>query len=424
MKIALVFPPSTFLENPMVWPPLGLWYIAAQLEAQGHQTDFFDLSLEKGIPEDGEYDQLWLSGKSAQMFEIRKIAEQTKGWTKTRTVFGGAAPWADPEGCKDLPFDLIVAGESDHPDTIKEILYRAVVFNRGFYFTEISKNLDWVLPPVRRWAKNYHAYMNDKQGNKYRMASLFTSRGCPMSCIFCESGRHGVIWNSLTRYEPLDIVEHQIKEVKDMGFTGLAYYDDIFIVNRKRTYKLLELHQKYDMKFRCFLRSDILCNHGGKDYLKDMQDGGLIEIFVGAESADNRIKENIHKGTTIEQDTAVVEWCKELDVTCKVSFILGLPGESLESMQKTRKWILKHKPDIVQTDRLIPFPGTPLTKNADEYDLKYETPVEEEWFFRGRYDMDSKSFVSTSNLTRDEIDKFWHDLEKELIEKGLSTYGH
>jgi hypothetical protein len=93
-------------------------------------------------------------------------------------------------------------------------------------------------------------------------------------------------------------------------------------------------------------------------------------------------------------------------------------------MQKTRKWILKHKPDIVQTDRLIPFPGTPLTKNADEYDLKYETPVEEEWFFRGRYDMDSKSFVSTSNLTRDEIDKFWHDLEKELIEKGLSTYGH
>jgi hypothetical protein len=46
MKIALVFPPSTFLTNPMVWPPLGLWYLAAQLEVQGHQTDFYDLSLE------------------------------------------------------------------------------------------------------------------------------------------------------------------------------------------------------------------------------------------------------------------------------------------------------------------------------------------------------------------------------------------
>jgi radical SAM superfamily enzyme YgiQ (UPF0313 family) len=424
VKIALVFPPSTFLTNPLVWPPLGLWYLGAQLEAQGHQTAFYDLSLEKDIPKDGEFDQLWLSGKSAQMHEIRKIANRTKEWTKTKTVFGGAAPWADPEGCKDLPFDLVVAGESDHPDTIKVILEKAQDVTNNVYFTQISKTLDWVLPPLRRWNLNYHAYMNDKQGNQYRMASLFTSRGCPMSCAFCESGRHGVIWNSLTRYEPLDVVEHQIKEVKDMGFTGLAYYDDIFIVNRKRTYKLLELHQKYDMKFRCFLRSDILCNHGGKDYLKDMQDGGLIEIFIGAESADNRIKENIHKGTTIEQDTAVVEWCKELGITAKVSFIFGLPGESMESMQKTRDWILKYRPDIIQVDRLIPFPGTPLTRNVADYDLQYERPVEEEWFFRGRYDADSKSFVSTSNLSRDEIDDFWHKVEKELVEEGLSNYEH
>jgi len=423
VNIALVFPPSTFLTDPLVWPPLGLWYLGAQLEAQGHKTDFFDLSKDKDIPSDGEYDQLWLSGKSAQMFEIKKIAEKTKDWNKTYTVFGGAAPWADPTGCKDLPFDLIVAGESDYPDTIKEILYRAV-FNQGLYFPEISKDLDWVLPPLRRWNLNYHAYMDDKEGNKYRMASLFTSRGCPMSCAFCESGRHGVIWNSLTRYEPLDIVEHQIREVKEMGFTGLAYYDDIFIVNKKRTYKLLELHQKYDMKFRCFLRSDILCNHGGKDYLKDLQDGGLIELFIGAESADNQIKENIHKGTTIEQDTSVVEWCKELGITAKVSFIFGLPGESMESMQKTREWILKYQPDITQVDRLIPFPGTPLTKNAEEYDLNYEVPVEDEWFFRGRHDLDNESFVSTSHLTREEIDTFWRKVEKELVDKGLSGYNH
>ena len=79
MKIALVFPKSTFLSDPLVWPPLGLWYIAAQLEAQGHETDFFDLSIRK-LPKDGEFDQLWLSANSAQMYEVRKIAEQTKDW--------------------------------------------------------------------------------------------------------------------------------------------------------------------------------------------------------------------------------------------------------------------------------------------------------------------------------------------------------
>jgi radical SAM superfamily enzyme YgiQ (UPF0313 family) len=222
----------------------------------------------------------------------------------------------------------------------------------------------------------------------------------------------------------MHIVEHQIREGRDLGFTGLAYYDDIFIVNKRRTLELLELHKKYNMVFRCFLRSDILVKHGGKDYLKELVDGGLIEIFVGVESADNQIKENIHKGTTIEQDTMVLEWCKDLGVTCKMSFIFGLPGESLESMQRTRDWIFKNKPTITQVDRLVPFPGTPLTSNPEQYDLKFEEQPDEEWFFRGRHDIDSHSFVSTSHLTREQIDRFWHSLEQELIDKGLSTYGH
>ena len=422
MNIALVFPPSTFLTDPLVWPPLGLWYLGAQLEAQYHKTEFFDLSFQD-LPEDGEFEQLWLSATSAQMFEVRKIAEITKDWKHTRTVFGGSAPWADPEGCKDLPFNLIVVGEGDHPDTIKNILGYALR-DKGIHYPDISKDLDWVLPPIRRWSTNYHSYMSDKDGNEYRMASLFTSRGCPMSCSFCESGRHGVIWNSLTRYEPLWSVEFQIRECARLGFTGLAYYDDVFIINRRRTLELLRLNNKYNMKWRCFLRSDILEKHGGKEYLERMRDSGLIEVFVGVESADNRIKENIHKGTTIEQDAKALQWCKELGIRCKMSFIFGLPGETRESMQKTREWILEHQPDIVQVDRLVPFPGTPLTKHPAEYDLNYDHTPDEEWFFRGRHDASSRSFVSTSNLSVDEIDKFWHDFEEELVEKGLSGYNH
>lgn len=424
MNIGLVFPPSTFLTDPMVWPPLGLFYLAAQLEAQGHSTEFFDLSDPGDVPliYDGRFDQLWISATSPQMYEVRRLAEITNSWVKTRTVFGGAAPWANPQSALELPFDLIVSGESDHPDTIRAILEEADDPVRKHLVTEMTKDLDWVLPPVRRWTDRYYSYMDDQDGKRYRMGSLFTARGCPMSCSFCESGRHGVIWDAMTRYEPLWSVEHQIRECRDMGFTGLAYYDDIFIVNKPRTLKLLELNKKYGMKWRCFLRSDILCKHGGRDYLKAMKDSGLAEIFVGVESADNRIKENIHKGTTIEQDTKVLKWCRDLGITCKMSFILGLPGESQESMERTRDWIFKHRPHRVQVDRLIPFPGTPLTKHPGEYDLNYETQVEEEWFFRGRYDPNSRSFVSTSHLSVDEIDEFWHKLESDLRAEGL-TWG-
>lgn len=422
VEIALVFPRSTFLNDPMVWPPLGLWYLAAQLEAQGHKTKFFDLSTDE-LPADGDFDQLWLSATSPQMAEIRRIGRITETWTKTGTVLGGAAPWANPAGCKDIPFDVVVSGESDHPDNVKAIVEAAASMSRldRLMTVPISRTLDWVLPPIRRWATRYNSHMPDRGGRLRRMTSLFTSRGCPMECSFCESGRHGVIWDRLTRYESIPIVEAQIKESVEMGFEGLAYYDDIFILNRRRTMELLELHKKYGVVYRCFLRSDILSKHGGLDYLKAMVDGGLIEVFVGVESADNQIKMNITKGTTIEQDTDVLKWCKELGVTCKMSFILGLPGETRESMEKTREWILTNKPQRVQVDRLIPFPGTPLTDHPEKFDLKYDNTPDEEWFFRGRQGA-GRSFVSTSSLSVEDIDEFWKDLEDELMREGLTTF--
>lgn len=424
MNIALVFPPSTFLSAPMTWPPLGLWYIAAQLEAQGHTTEFFDLS-EDALPKDGEFHQMWISATAPQMAAVREIGEATKDWWYTYTILGGPAVWANPTGYRDLPFDLLVAGEGDHPQTVAGITdILSDVWEDQVYFAPISKTLDWVLPPVRRWSHRYKAELTDRLGNTHRMTTIFTARGCPMSCAFCESGRNGVIWDNQVRYEPLWSVEHQLKEIVDLGFDGLTYYDDIFILNKRRTLQILDMHKKYKLFWRCFLRSDILHKHGGKDYLKAMKDAGLIEIFVGVESADNRIKTNIHKGTTIEQDEAVLQWCKELDITCKMSFILGLPGEDMQSMNRTRDWILRTRPHIVQVDRLIPFPGVPLTKNKDEYDLKYDAVPDEEWFFRGRHDINSRSFVSTSSLSRDEIDFFWHNLEQELIAEGLSGYKH
>jgi radical SAM superfamily enzyme YgiQ (UPF0313 family) len=89
MNILLLYPKSTMLSAPMTWPPLGLWYIAAQLEAQGHYTEFIDMSDNDWLPYDGQYDQLWISANAPQMFEVRKIATITKKWQKTKTVIGG-----------------------------------------------------------------------------------------------------------------------------------------------------------------------------------------------------------------------------------------------------------------------------------------------------------------------------------------------
>ena len=115
MKIALVFPKSTFLSDPSVWMPMGLMYLSAQLLARGHETEFFDLNFDE-LPKDGEFDQLWLSTTSPQILEARRIGEITRNWKKTKTVLGGSGATANPETHASLPFNLIVAGEADHPE--------------------------------------------------------------------------------------------------------------------------------------------------------------------------------------------------------------------------------------------------------------------------------------------------------------------
>ena len=413
MNIALVFPKSTFLETPLTFPPLGLWYIAARLESMGHETDFFDLNSDD-FPED-VYDEIWVSATSPQMSEIKRIGKILKDYD-AKSVLGGASAWASPESCMNLGYDLVVGGEADEPGNIKKILET----NKGYLLCPVSKTLDWVLPPVRRWSYKYHSELTGLDGNQVPATTMFTSRGCPLECAFCESGRHGVIWDRLTRYEPLNVVEYQLSQCDMLGYNGLFYYDDILPLSKKRTVEIMKLHRQYNMIWRCFLRSDIINNQGGREYLEQMRDGGLVEIFVGVESASNVIKNNITKKTTIEQDTKIVEWCKALGIRCKTSFILGLPGESKETMEETRKWILEHRPDRVQVGRLIPFKGTPLADHPERYDLTYETIPPDDWFYSG-YNDRNHSFVSTSNLTVEQIDSFWHSLTDELKREGIPS---
>jgi len=426
MNICLVFPKSTFLIDPMVYPPLGLWYLAAQLEAQGHTTDFRDLSVDE-FPNDGDFDQVWISATSPQMHEARRLAQHTSTWTHTATVLGGAAPWARMDECAKLPFDLVVGGESDHPDTVADavqIADRVKCEHLGIaYAPPITPGpLDWVLPPVRRWDTKYHAYLEDGWGKKHRTTTLFTSRGCPMACAFCESGRNGVIWDRVVRYEPVALVWQQLAEARDRGHTGVMFYDDILPLNKQRTLEVMAGLRRYGLVWRCFLRTDVVSKQGGQEYLEEMARSGLVEVLAGVESADNRIKDNIHKGTTIEQDTQVLHWCKELGIKFKASLILGLPGEDMDSLNRTRDWILKERPDRVDVNALIPFPGTPITKSEDymgvKFDVKWEEDLPEEFWYKGPRDH-ANVIVSTSHLTSYEIANFRDNLIKEIEAAGI-----
>lgn len=423
MKIALVFPRSTFLIDPMVYPPLGLWYIGAQLEALGHHCDFLDLSVD-ALPLDGYYDQMWVSATSAQLHEVKYIGNIVSRWTLTKTVLGGPGPWArNGEGYMNLGYKVVVIGEADHPKACYDIVEMAQVAHASWvgalkYICEMPANLNHVLPPIRRWSHRYHAMLTGRDGTQHPTTTMFTSRGCPMACAFCESGRNGVIWDAAVRYESIELVKAQLQEIKVLGFTGVMFYDDILPLNKPRTHQILELLSAYNMTWRCFLRTDVIAKQGGYEYLKEMRDAGLVEVLAGIESADNRIKNNIHKGTTIEQDTEALLWCKSLDIKFKASLILGLPGETRESMEASRDWILKYRPDRVDVNTLIPFPGTPIMSHPEEYDVKWTEDIPDSFWYKGPRDK-ATSIVYTSSLSAQEIQDFHDQLISEIEAAGI-----
>ena len=243
-----------------------------------------------------------------------------------------------------------------------------------------------------------------------------------MACAFCESGRNGVIWDRVVRYEPIEIVEAQLREIVERGHTATMFYDDILPINRARTQAIMARLKKYNLAWRCFLRTDIISHQGGLNYLREMAESGLVEVLAGVESADNRIKANVHKGTTIEQDTQVLRWCKELGIKFKASIILGLPGESRESLERTREWILRERPDRVDVGGLIPFPGTPITKSHDHlgngYDLYWDEEWPEEDFYKGK-DRATNIITGTSHLKPSDISEFRDKLMEEIRAAGI-----
>ena len=422
-SVCLVWPKTTFLEDPFVYGPLGLWYIWAELEKMGYRVGYRDLSADK-LPYD--YDCYFISGTSPQWAEMKKtVRELREHAPASRIVLGGShAMTHDGQWLLSHGFDVVVKCEGDSGGVVLE----ALTCPKGTVITKpLMPTLEPVGLPVRKAAWRYNARLTDWDGNKHQTTTMFTSRGCPMRCAFCETQG---IWGRGVRWVPFETVKREIEDVIDLGFTGIMFYDDIFPLNKPRTLQMLDVlkyhHTHNNLIWRCFLRTDVLERQGGYEYLKLMREAGLREVLAGVESASDTIKNNIHKGTTIAQDTQALQWCKSLGILFKASTILGLPGETAETMEMTRRWILEHRPDRVDVNTLIPFPGTPLTtamaENRGEYDVYLakdqlvDGEFPEEYFYKGPRDS-SQSLVGTSSLTPRQIKVFRDGLVQEI--KGL-----
>ncbi|MBM4257474.1 MAG: hopanoid biosynthesis associated radical SAM protein HpnJ [Deltaproteobacteria bacterium] len=213
---------------------------------------------------------------------------------------------------------------------------------------------------------------------QYPYVSLYTGRGCPARCTFC-------LWPQVTtghsyRTRSVDNVIEEVKEMKRLfpGMKEIFFDDDTFTADRKRAQEIAQKLKPLGLCWSTNSRANV-------DYetLKIMKDGGLRLFVIGYESGNADILKNIKKGVALETARRFTQDCHKLGILIHGTFILGLPGETRETIQETMRFAKEMNPETIQVSLASPYPGTAFYDYAIEHGyIKPEDMVDETGYQR------------------------------------------
>ena len=231
--------------------------------------------------------------------------------------------------------------------------------------------------------------------------SMITGRGCPYSCIFCQ-GRKMV--GSKARSRKASLVVDEIEQILSYGFSRINIADDLFTSDREKVWEVCEeiRRRKLTLTWTAFSR----VNTVDKETLRLMRETGCDCVSFGIESGNQEMLKRVKKGITLDQARKAVALCKEVGILPHASFMVGLPGETPETLKDTAEFS-KSLDIIYGFHFLAPFPGTTVREKIDQYDLEILT---DDW---SRYDANS-AIVRTSSLTPEAINQFVAEFDEEI----------
>lgn len=188
--------------------------------------------------------------------------------------------------------------------------------------------------------------------------SFYTGRGCRGRCTFCLwpqtiGGRRYRVRSARSVYEELSSARDLFPQVKEFFFD-----DDTFTDNPNLT-EIARLIGRLGITWSCNARANV-----PRKTMEVLKENGLKLFMVGFESGNQRILDNVRKGTTIERSRAFARHAKETGILVHAAFVLGLPGETRETIEQTMRFALEIDPYSIQVSLVAPYPGTELYEQA------------------------------------------------------------
>jgi anaerobic magnesium-protoporphyrin IX monomethyl ester cyclase len=386
MRVLLINPFYPISETPS--PPLGLAYLAAALEEAGVEVRVLDLVVTPYSAEmlaqsldNVQPDMVGLTAVTMTVDHAMAVIDGVKRHRpRTVTVMGGPhVTFSAPQTLKACPsLDVAVLGEGEQ--TLVELV-RAVAAGSGFEnVAGIAHRTNGAIrcTPPRAFIADLDSLPLPARHRlplgRYRALgmpiSMTTTRGCPHQCIFCV-GRKMV--GAKVRYRSPRKVVDELEAIGRLGFHQVNIVDDLFTADKGHCAAVCDeiLRRALKVQWTSFARVDTV----SEDILAKMKAAGCTAVSFGVESANRAILKTIKKRITPEQVVEAVRMCTRTGVTPFASFILGLPGETPETIQETMEFGRKlgELGLLYGFHLLAPFPGTDVRKRSNTYGIRILT---------------------------------------------------
>ncbi len=407
-------------------PSLGLLHLAAAVREEGYEpsileSDIFDLSPDEVV-------QRILEEKPAfvgiTLFTVgtwvaSEIALKIKAQCPAIKIIVGG-PHVSSMGVETIErfpeFDVAVVGEGEEIivrllkawregadlSTVPALIYLDPnsISRRVLKTPKLAINKDLDRLPMPAWdllpdfPQAYRPAVYDYPEGP--VASIAASRGCPFHCKFCDTSTFGA---SVRAYSPEKVFEMMQQLNERWGIKHIMFVDDLFTASKKRTTALCNMIVESGLKmtWSCASRVDVI----NPDTLKLMKQAGCWEMSFGLESGSNELLQKMDKSASLEKSVRAIHWADDAGIRSKGLFMLGYPGETVETMEQTKAFVKSIPLTIMNLTKFTPYPGSPIYKDI------YGTSIRDDHWEK----MNGMNFVWTAEgLTQEQLNKNYRDI--------------
>ena len=388
MNILLInpAPTGTLKATGVLFPPLGLLYVAAFAEKQGHQVAVRDLAVRgKEEIDFKKYDVVGISTDTTRHRQALRIAKRAKTNGCTVVMGGPHSGYVDEEILSTKKVDFIVRGEGEV--TFSELVGalgktdRALHSIQGVSFLAegavvrtsprpFIEDLDDLPLPARHLIA-LDDYQRTKIGGR-PITPLITSRGCPYQCAFCASSH---FWGTKIRMRSVASVLNEIAEIHHRyRFNAVAFVDDTFNLMPKRVIEICQgiVERELDLWWWCLSRIDLLLQN--EAMVKEMVRAGAKSVFIGVESSSSKTLEELKKGFHVDETIQAVEMLKRNGLEIHASYILGGLHDTVKTIHDTIRFAKRLDTNVAQFAILTPYPGTAVYQQVKDRIFKWRSP--------------------------------------------------